>query len=172
MKKWYFLLLIAAIGGGWIAYPHVYPKLTAFVKDGTLPWAGIDKSPEDETASPSDAPKVAQGTTPSDGGSTSGNRSRYAPAPRMESLKFSPIEEITGNWKSIPDSAFPRKTKLRKAVTYSIAGGTGQLASGSEVVALSAAEGVLVVAPNANSKMRAQVSIDDTDFQRSVGGGL
>ncbi|MDA0814939.1 MAG: hypothetical protein O3C21_21375, partial [Verrucomicrobia bacterium] len=137
MKKWYILLLLCTAVGGWFAYPHAYPKVTELIESGTLPW----------TASPG----TGRGTAVTDGEATMDNAaealddaggSPIATAPRRSRPKakppeFASIEDIVGNWKAIPATAFPRETTLKKNVTYPITGGTGTLAVGTEVVALS-----------------------------------
>ena len=160
MKKWYFLLLICTGIGGWFAYPHIYPKVIAIVEDGTLPWSGFGKT--DESAEKAEDATVAVNTSsPIPGNPRSGRTRPGAAAP-----KFAPIDEIVGNWNAIPKSAFPRKIKLLAPVTYKIAGGTGSLASGADVVALSSSEdGLLTVAPNESSALRGEVAIDKTNFK-------
>lgn len=161
MKKWYFLVLICTAIGGWFAYPHAYPKITDYLENGTVPWEGVgsikDLMPgteiDQENAVESPAPTASPQQT---------QRSR----PTAKPPEFAPIDELVGNWKNIPDSAFPRTVTLKKSVTYSIAGGTGTLASGTKVVALSADEnGMLTVAPNEKSTLKGTAAIDDTDFK-------
>ena len=159
MKKWYLLVLILTAVGGWFAYPHVYPRITEFIEDGTLPWGRFTEEESDTAEPPVDTASSDTGAAPI---STRGKRTR----PTAKPPKFAPIDEIVGNWSKIPDSAFPRKIKLKTAVTYNIAGGTGSLPSGSDVVALSSAgNGRLTISPNEQSTLRAQVAIDDTDFK-------
>lgn len=163
MKKWYFLVLVCSGIGGWFAYPHAYPKIIAFIEEGRLPWSRSDSpgvvAGEAEAAA-SIAPEIAAEPVVSRASAPRGAR------PLAAAPEFAPIEEIVGAWKAIPDSAFPRKIRLRAPVTYQIAGGTGTLAAGSDVVALSASDtGVLTVAPNEKSTLQGQVPIDQTDFK-------
>ncbi|MEZ5324431.1 MAG: hypothetical protein R3F19_05160 [Verrucomicrobiales bacterium] len=160
MKKWYFLLLVCTAVGGWFAYPHAYPKVTEFIESGELPWTGSGSAATESGADGDKADAVLAGSGSPIPGSSRRTRTPAKPP------EFASIEEIVGNWKAIPATAFPRKTKLKKAVTYQISGGTGTLTAGTEVVALSSDRtGNLSVAPNETSSLRGLVAIDDTDFK-------
>ncbi|MGK0186002.1 MAG: hypothetical protein ACI9R3_001785 [Verrucomicrobiales bacterium] len=157
MKKWYFLVLIGTLIGGWFAYPHVYPKITAYLDTGEVPWKDMASIKD---LMPGTEVEVDETSTPS------ASKGTYRSRPQAKPPTFEPINELVGNWKKIPDSAFPRNIKLKKAVNYNIADGTGSLPSGSNVVALSTdGNGTLSVAPNDKSDLRGQVAIDDTDFK-------
>ena len=38
MKKWYCVLLLAGLVGGWAIYPHVYPAMVALISGGAFSW--------------------------------------------------------------------------------------------------------------------------------------
>ena len=161
MKKWYFLLLVCTAVGGWFAYPHAYPKVTEFIESGTLPWTGKGTAVTESETTKDDA-AAALDTA---GGSPIPDATRQS-RPKAKPPEFAPIDEIVGNWKAIPATAFPRKITLKKAVTYQITGGTGTLAVGTEVAALSSdGLGNLTIAPNERSALRGNVAIDDTYFK-------
>ena len=166
MKKWYFLVLVLTVVGGWYAYPHAYPKLAAFIEDGVVPWEGFGTWKSDSVEQPEETASIGNTSSPAPTATTP-KRTR----PKATPPTFASIEEVVGNWKKIPDSAFPRKIKLKKVVSYSIAGGTGSLPIGSDVVALSF-DGIsrLTIAPNEESALRARVAIDDTDFKTVLTG--
>jgi flagellar basal body-associated protein FliL len=80
---------------------------------------------------------------------------------------FRPIEELVGNWTSVPPTAFPRKIVIKTPVSYPLAGGRGSSGAkaGSEALALSQAGSKLLIAPRPGSTLRAQIELDQTDFK-------
>ena len=174
MKFWYCILLIASVAGGYVAYPNAYPAITGYIKDGTLPW---DKEPDplgaDSSPDPIEIPALKRESTsivPTiDNGEAAPEISHRKSRPSLAAPEFASLDEVVGNWKSIPKSAFPRRVVLKSRVTYKIGNGTGTLQAGSKVVALSSKNGKLTVAPSEQSKMRAEVAIDLTDFKEVLG---
>ena len=84
---------------------------------------------------------------------------------------FKPIEELVGNWKSIPASAFPRVVTLRVKAKYVFAGGAGSstVPAGRKTTAISLSGEKLVITPNKQAKVRGTVLIDDTDYKDILG---
>ena len=81
--------------------------------------------------------------------------------------EFQPIEELVGNWRQIPPSAFPRKVTLKAKAKYIFAGGAGSSTApaGAKTFAISLSGEKLVITPNTQSKVRGTISIDDTDYK-------
>ena len=85
--------------------------------------------------------------------------------------EFQPIEQLVGNWKQIPPSAFPRKVTLKAKAKYIFAGGAGSSTApaGAKTFAISLSGEKLVITPNTQSKVRGTISIDDTDYKEILG---
>lgn len=84
---------------------------------------------------------------------------------------FKPIEDLVGNWKKIPSSAFPRQVTVRVKAKYIFAGGAGSstIPAGRKTTALSFSGDQLIIAPSAQSKIRGKILIDDTDYKEILG---
>ncbi len=84
---------------------------------------------------------------------------------------FKPIENLVGNWKKIPNSAFPRQVTVKVKAKYIFAGGAGSstVPAGRKTTALSFSGDHLIIAPSAQSKIRGQILIDDTDYKEILG---
>ena len=85
--------------------------------------------------------------------------------------EFQPIEELVGNWRQIPPSAFPRKVTLKAKAKYIFAGGAGSSTApaGANTFAISLSGENLVITPNTQSNVRGTISIDDTDYKEILG---
>lgn len=85
--------------------------------------------------------------------------------------EFQPIEQLVGNWKQIPPSAFPRKVTLKAKAKYIFAGGAGSSTApaGAKTFAISLSGENLVITPNTQSNVRGTISIDDTDYKEILG---
>lgn len=85
--------------------------------------------------------------------------------------EFQPIEQLVGNWKQIPPSAFPRKVTLKAKAKYIFAGGAGSSTApaGANTFAISLSGENLVITPNSQSNVRGTISIDDTDYKEILG---
>ncbi|MEC7223625.1 MAG: hypothetical protein VXW02_05075 [Verrucomicrobiota bacterium] len=85
--------------------------------------------------------------------------------------EFQPIEQLVGNWKQIPPSAFPRKVTLKAKAKDIFAGGAGSSTApaGAKTFAISLSGEKLVITPNTQSKVRGTISIDDTDYKEILG---
>jgi hypothetical protein len=88
-----------------------------------------------------------------------------APAPVPESDGLPSVEEFTQNWTQFPPSAFPRPVKVTRDIRFVLGAGTALVKAGGEVVAIEWSSKGLVVAPTSESKARAIVSMDGTDFK-------
>ena len=84
---------------------------------------------------------------------------------------FKPIEELVGNWKKIPASAFPRQVTLKAKAKYIFAGGAGSSTApaGGKTFAISFSGDKLVITPNKQSNVRGTISIDDTNYKEILG---
>lgn len=85
--------------------------------------------------------------------------------------EFQPIEQLVGNWKQIPPSAFPRKVTLKAKAKYIFAGGAGSSTApaGAKTFAISLSGEKLLITPNTKSNVRGTISIDDTDYKEILG---
>ena len=84
---------------------------------------------------------------------------------------FKPIEELVGNWKKIPASAFPRQVTLKAKAKYIFAGGAGSSTApaGGKTFAISFSGDKLVITPNKQSNVRGTISINDTNYKEILG---
>ena len=84
---------------------------------------------------------------------------------------FKPIEELVGNWKKIPASAFPRQVTLKAKAKYVFAGGAGSSTApaGGKTFAISLSGDTLVITPNKQSNVRGTISINDTNYKEILG---
>ena len=84
---------------------------------------------------------------------------------------FKPIEELVGNWKKIPASAFPRQVTLKAKAKYVFAGGAGSSTApaGGKTFAISSSGDKLVITPNKQSNVRGTISINDTNYKEILG---
>lgn len=88
-----------------------------------------------------------------------------APAPVPQGDGLPTVEEFTQNWTKFPPSAFPRPVKLSQDIRFALGAGTAVVKAGGEVVAIEWNPKGLVVAPTPESKARAIISMDGTDFR-------
>jgi len=164
MKRFIWLLILgAAAYGVWRYYPE-------------LEQAARTRTGADEVVEPSGG----AGAIPD--APAAGGRAAMAPpaaaavkrqeddelAKRYPMPEFKPIEELVGQWKAIPPSAFPRQVTLKETAKLSLTRGTGtsKVEAGSKVYALAGTpEGALVIAPRIDAIMRGSVPMEATDFK-------
>jgi hypothetical protein len=97
-----------------------------------------------------------------------------APVPTNASMepfvppKLASLEELTQGWKRFPETAFPRKVAIHEEVKFGLDASQVSLPKGSEVWAISAHNGELVLAPSDISRARAYVSLEKTDFRAQI----
>ena len=158
--KWFFLLVLAALITFGILNKEKLPFLN---KENPL-----DKSSAPITGNDNDA--ETKNNEPE-------NINKNEP-PLVDPIEekypmpeFQPIEQLVGNWKQIPPSAFPRKVTLKAKAKYIFAGGAGSSTApaGAKTFAISLSGGKLVITPNTQSKVRGTISIDDTDYKEILG---
>ena len=184
MKSLLITLLI--FGGVFLAYdyflalPHqrlVFPKGPAPVEV---------EQPKNAEAAPDDAaPAAPKPATPKKAKTAPGAGQVAAPAPATEPMTpsassttapapkpgefvpphFETIEELSGNWLKLPKSAFGRWVKLAKPVTLKTSFGESKVPAGQTMLSMGEENGLLVVAPSADSQARGLVNMDDTDFK-------
>lgn len=75
------------------------------------------------------------------------------------------VEQYTENWTKFPPSAFPRAVRLSQDVRFGLGKGTATIKAGTEVLALEWNRAGLVLTPTKDSKARAVVSMETTDFR-------
>jgi hypothetical protein len=170
MKSLFYTIII--LGGAFLAYDYygappgkklVFKSLNPPVKHQASPVKPLEaEKPVVEQTAPAPVRAVMEPTKPV----------APAPAPKPAATaaapKFAPIEDLTSNWMKIPVSAFPREVKLVKDAEFKMSMGTSKIAAGGKAIALSAANGVLTLAPTANSPARALQPIDGTDLKAQL----
>ncbi|MDE0570160.1 MAG: hypothetical protein OSB44_05720 [Verrucomicrobiales bacterium] len=159
--KWFIILLIGAMG------------VIGFMNRGKIhDLLKKEKSSKSEELSRVDPQK---NTNPSIPRNENNNTEKNSPLDPIKGKypfpDFKPIEDLVGNWKKIPNSAFPRLVTVKVKAKYIFAGGAGSstIPAGRKTTALSFSGDQLVIAPNAQSKIRGKISIDDTDYKEILG---
>lgn len=159
--KWFIILLIGAMG------------VIGFMNRGKIhDLLNKEKSSKSEELSRVDPQK---NTNPSIPRNENNNTEKNSPLDPIKEKypfpDFKPIEDLVGNWKKIPNSAFPRLVTVKVKAKYIFAGGAGSstIPAGRKTTALSFSGDQLVIAPNAQSKIRGKISIDDTDYKEILG---
>ncbi|CAN5455037.1 hypothetical protein BH23VER1_BH23VER1_00180 [soil metagenome] len=81
--------------------------------------------------------------------------------------EFEPIEEVVGDWKEIPPTAFPQNVEIDEDVTMVLGGGIGRSVAkaGSTVAAIGIEGETLTLAPHADAAPRATIAIDKTNLK-------
>ena len=128
-------------------------KGTAALAD-RIPSPDIRSAP---TTNPAPAPKAAAVPKPAD--------SDFTPPPIPD------VAQATQGWTRIPATAFPRPVKTTAPVAFTGKFGATQMPAGSEVTALAFKDGILSVAPNAQSPLRASLPIDSTNLKAVLTAG-
>ncbi len=95
------------------------------------------------------------------------------PAPAASSDDFvapaiASLEEATQNWTQIPERAFPRPVVIKQPVEIRMSAGSGQLAAGASVIALSAEAGTLTITPSEGSTARGTLPVTATDLPEQI----
>jgi hypothetical protein len=85
--------------------------------------------------------------------------------PSFHEPKFDAIEVVTGDWKKIPPSAFPRSVKLLRETAFTYPFGISKVRSGTQVYAQGMDHELVVIAPAQGATVRKSVRIDDTDLK-------
>jgi|TARA_B110000116_G_scaffold237135_1_gene223176 hypothetical protein len=159
--KWFIILLIGAMGV--IGFMN-RGKIHDFMNKGR-----DSKLNESSTVNPQKNPD------PSILRNENNNAEKNPPIDPIEEKypfpDFKPIEDLVGNWKKIPNSAFPRQVTVKVKAKYIFAGGAGSstIPAGRKTTALSFSGDQLVIAPSSQSKIRGGISINDTDYKEILG---
>lgn len=178
MKRFIWLLVLVAAGyAAWKHYPEIERRAreltseaASLVSEEPPPAAPKAAAPEDKAAS---SPAADKKSSPSPAAGTAAPSASVQPAKSREEeefpeLKFKPLEELVGNWKAIPRSAFPRQVKLKKDLTFTLTArgqGSARFEAGAQVYALGAEGDTLLLATSQEGLMRAKARIDDTNFK-------
>ena len=166
MKRFIWLVVLAAAG---YAVWENYPKLERLARERT---AGAVRGASPGHAEQTSAARATEGLSPPSAPPTTAAPTAEDDVAKQYPLpEFRPIEALTGDWKKIPPSAFPRQVTLQTPVTLQLAGGggTGRLDPGAKVMAVSADNGRLTITPSIGATMRGVVEIDQTDFKSVLG---
>lgn len=158
MRFLLILIILAALAGGYYFFVHERDE-------------PVTQSPTD--TAPTEAPEALPPTLP-DVGETP---RQIDPLPGAETTTdgfvppvFQPIEAVVGNWNAIPPSAFPRDVTLAAPASFQLGAGSSSVPAGAKVVAVGHQGNRLIVAPSANSNLRGEMSMDDTDFKQILTG--
>lgn len=81
--------------------------------------------------------------------------------------EFDPLEEVVGDWKAIPASAFPQNIKIEQDVAMMLPGGIGRSTAkaGTTVTALAINGETLTLATNATAATRGSIAMDQTNLK-------
>lgn len=84
-----------------------------------------------------------------------------------------PLMEIVGNWKSVPQNAFPKLVMLKAPVTFEVlragvVAARGVIPAGSSVTPLALESENLRITPTLTSNIVAFVPVDQTDFKEKI----
>ena len=87
--------------------------------------------------------------------------------------KIRPLMEIVGNWRSIPDTAFPKLVAIRKPITFDMSqGGTtvasGKLPAGSMMVPVRLMGEDIMLKTAGAAPITTTIPVADTDFRESI----
>jgi hypothetical protein len=179
-------ILLLAIGVGLLGYFKGYPWVIAelgIVKKAPVVEVPVvveapPPEPEPEPEPMPEPPKPAPPPPPPppmivDKGP--GEMKPKVDADGFETPIFPSLDELTKNWTVLPAQAFanPRKIQLKKDVTFEVVIGNNRLGSqvraGGDVYAIASAGGSnIVIAPSPESKARAQVDLNDTNFKETL----
>lgn len=169
MKRFIWLLLLAAAG---YAVWKYYPQIERMARERT---AGETAQPAVEEVPPAPGTRATTSAPPSAAFPPAAVLARAAVeddiATRYPLPEFRTIEALTGEWKKIPPSAFPRQVTLQAAVSLQLAGGAGsaRFEPGAKVIAVSAEGDQLTVTPSIGAAVRGTINIDQTDFKKLLG---
>jgi hypothetical protein len=164
---------------GYIAYPSAVdyfrtqkwlpsepgkPAETAQTAAADLPATTPSPAPTPAPA-PAPAPPTAPPTAPAPMSASDAELERLVPMPNIKSL-----EEITSNWASVPQNAYPPQITLKADAVFQLPqGNTMRLSAGKNAVPVSlAADGTLAVTMRAGSELTATLPVDQTDFKELV----
>ncbi len=106
-------------------------------------------------------------------------QSRPADIDRMVAEKypmpsFKPLEDYVGNWRDVPQRAYPETVTLKKPVDLELivngkVAGKSTLRVGQHAYPISMKRSTLIVSGRANDPtMRGEIALDDTDFKDQV----
>jgi hypothetical protein len=168
MKKFLIFLVIVGLGAGAYFYKDTllemyeanFGKKEAGEKsvagDGTKP--GTDKtvdSPIPPTLPETQPPKT---TVPS----------ATTEAARPGGKRYPTVNEFTDNWTKIGPSAFPREVTLLDSVPFKGSIGSSTFQAGAKVQALGFANGLVTLAPAAQSPFRAEAPLEKTSLKSDL----
>lgn len=84
--------------------------------------------------------------------------------------KVRAIEDITQNWKFVPQTAFPRKVKASAPINFQLPAGRVAMPVGSDLIAFSLVDGMMTVARGPDDPLKSVVPLASTDFQEMMTG--
>ncbi len=175
------LVTLIILGGAFLAYDYYLAppidkmvfKTSPYPKSfGATPEA-LAAAPAEEAPAPGPSAMAqrAPTTTPATTVATLAPPTSSKPASSAMDAGFAPppipdVVKATANWTNIPATAFPRPVKLLSEAEFKGQYGATKMAAGSAVTVLASKNGLVQIAPNAQSPLRAVVSIDATDLKQ------
>lgn len=174
MKGFFTFAIVVALGFmGYIAYPSAvdYFRNQNWMPPAPAKPAETTKTTEADKPSVSPAPAPIPSPAPSPApapaplSATDAELERLVPMPNIKSL-----EQITSNWTSVPQNAYPPQVTLKADAVFQLPqGNTMSLSAGKNAVPVSlGADGQLAVTLRAGSELRAALPVDQTDFKELV----
>lgn len=191
MKKFLFILIVAAVGGAWYFYdPYLKPYIGSYVEqaqkvvdsakgdnfseekpEATKEVAG-DPAPKDKMPSKKAvAKKIAKVEKKEQSLPLSDMDALLAKRYPMPDIK--PLLEIVDNWSRVPAKAYPKQVVINERIAFQLivegkAIGASVAVPGTAVAPLRLDRGTLYVMSLANQSMKSQISVDQTDFKQQV----
>jgi len=166
MKRFIWFLIV--LGAGYAVYRY-YPEIERMARERTRAAAPAPAK------APTEIPTVLPGTQPARStppAPKAGAEEDPAIVAKYPLPAFKSIEELTGNWKAIPTSAFPREVELRSDLVCDLGqAGSATFPKGAKAWAVSADNGVITLAPNStNSRLRGKLPVEGTNIQDVLTG--
>ncbi len=84
-----------------------------------------------------------------------------------------PLEEIVDNWNNVPERAYPKSVTIDQSLDFhlyhqgQVIGGR-KIPAGAHVVPVGLKESILIVAPDVQTSMRAEIPVDETNFKQLI----
>ncbi len=90
--------------------------------------------------------------------------------------EFPPLAALVGDWRDIPERAFPRELVIHKEMEFDLRRngqviGQRPLSEGNKVIASGLRDGVLTVSPVGSELLTGLIPVDDTDFKETIEEG-
>ena len=170
-----FLTILALIALGYFAYPAAMdffrdmgwmPKNKVVANVPAVPEVSPPSAPVTPPSVPTPVVPTPAPTVPT----TATTPDVDAQVSRIPEPVIKSLEEITANWKNVPERAFPSTITINADAVFKLPqGNMMKLSAGKPAVPMALdASGMLTIAPRPGSALRAQLPVDQTDFKQRV----